>query len=265
MHGKVPPNVIAGLKNLRAKGCITTVSTGRGYVRLKDILGEAFDAVISPDALLILEHGTKITNRSGTTVFGEFFSETEIDHIIDFTQANLSLFRLVWFNPLDVTRQIPVWCQDERDVQAEMAKRGHYAEIFTSSLGRLRSRMLEQQLTNVTFKLKDYVKVENLKLAFTRTDTNVVFLDGNMEFVKNNINKGLSVAYVARQLQVAADDILIAGNAINDVEMLDAVSGTTILVGDADTRGIILSYLSNPSQVIGVETPAALGDYLARL
>jgi hydroxymethylpyrimidine pyrophosphatase-like HAD family hydrolase len=86
-----------------------------------------------------------------------------------------------------------------------------------------------------------------------------------MEFVKSNANQGLAVWHVAKRLQVHPADILIAGNAINDVEMLDASSGTTVLVGTGDDRSTILSYLSNPGSVVTVDSPSQLGDYLGKL
>jgi len=223
--GIVPKSVIEGIEHLHKKGYITTVSTGRGYTRLKEALGEAFDTVISPEALIIVEHGTKIVDREGKIHFGEYFNDREIDHITDFTRSNIDLFRLAWFNPSDVSRKVQVWVADERHVQEETEKRGHYADVFTSSIGELEERLLNEKLTNVTLRLKDFIKVENLKLAFTRTDTNVIFQDSNMEFVKNNTNKGLAVDYVARHLKIPKDNLLIAGNAINDVEMLDIGAG----------------------------------------
>ena len=261
----VSPKVIEGLRHLRSKGCITTISTGRGYIRLKEMLGDNFDEIISPEALIILEHGTKIVTKQGSVIFGEYFSPREIDHVVDFARANIKIFKLVWFNPDDVSQKVQVWCADERDVQAETAKRGYYADVFTSSIGELKDLLLEHKLTNVSLKLKDYVKVENLKLAFTRTDTNVIFQDGNMEFVKSNTNKGLAVLYVANKLKVKLDDLLIAGNAINDVEMLDIGAGKTILVSKAEVRTTILSYLSNPGSITNVDTPNDLGRYLLEI
>ena len=129
----------------------------------------------------------------------------------------------------------------------------------------LEQLLLKQHLTNVTLRLKDYVKVENLKLAFTRTDTNVIFQDGNMEFIKSNINKGLAVDWVAKHLKVRSDQILTAGNAINDIEMLDAGSGITILVSTGEERATILSYLSNRNEIITVDTPEQLGAYLSKI
>jgi len=260
--GVVSPSVLAGLRHLRDNGCITTISTGRGYVRLKEVLGETFDEVVAPDAILILEHGSKLVDAQGNIIFGEFLSPEEIDHIIDFVRANIELFRLAWFNPEDVNRKIPLWCADEQDVDAEIAARGHYAEVFTGSLEELHQALCQERLTNVTFKLRNYVRVENLKLSFTRTATNVIFQDGNMEFLRANINKGLAVLKVLHELQIAKEDTLLAGNAINDVEMLDIGAGTAILVGPEAQRSQILPYLSDPTALVTVDSPDQLGDYL---
>ncbi len=263
--GVVPPSVINGISHLHDLNYTTAISTGRGYVRLREVLGVNFETIISPNALIIVEHGTKIVERNGNVVFGEYFSTNEIDHIIDFIRANIGIFKLAWYNPLDVKLKIPVWCANERDVQAESDKRGHYAEVYTSSIGELKERLLGQKFTNISLKLQDHITVENLKLTFTRTDTNVIFQDGNMEFIKSNINKGLSVLYVAKKLGYELSDMLLAGNAINDVEMLDIGAATTILVSKELESNTILSSLSNPTSIITVDTPHDLGNYLQKL
>ncbi len=260
--GTIPPSVIEGIKHLRSVGYMSTVSTGRGYIRLKEMLGDAFKDIVSEEALLIIEHGTKIVDFNGKVVFGEFFSERELDHVIDFTRANIDLYKLVWFNPVDLNQKVQVWCINQEDIAEEIQKRGHYADVFYCSIGEFEDILLKQRVTNVTLKLKDYVKVENLKLSFTRTDTNVIFQDGNMEFVKNNINKGLAVEYVANQLAIEPENILVAGNAINDIEMLDIDSGLTLLVSIEPIRSEILSYLSNPKKIVNVDSPHELGEYL---
>jgi hydroxymethylpyrimidine pyrophosphatase-like HAD family hydrolase len=180
-HSIINPSVIKGIKYLHKQGCISTLSMGRGYVRLKELLGPHFDEIISPNAIIILEHGTKLVDKHGNIVFGEFLLPEEIEHIVEFVRVNSALFKLASFNPIDVTRKIPVWCADERDVEAQIRQRGHYADIFTASIGELREILLKERLTNISFKLKDYIKVENLKLAFTRTQTNIIFQDGYMD------------------------------------------------------------------------------------
>jgi hydroxymethylpyrimidine pyrophosphatase-like HAD family hydrolase len=229
------------------------------------MLGDLFEIIISPEALIVIEHGTKIVDRQGKVIFGEFFNEREIDHVVDFTRANINLYKLAWFNPIDVTKKVQVWCIDEKDVDEETKKRGHYANVFTCSIGEWEDLLLTQQLTNVTLRLKDYIKVENLKLAFTRTDTNVIFQDSNMEFVKNNTNKGLAAEYISSHFKIKKENMLIAGNAINDVEMLDIGAQIALLVSEGEDRSTILSYLSQPDSVVTVNSPHDLGNYLLGL
>ncbi len=262
-NGKISSNIISGIENLHSKGCITTISTGRGYIRLKEALGNNYEKIISPRALLILEHGSKIVNHDGDIIFGEFLSEEEINHLIDFTRANIGLFKLLWFNPVNINEKIKIWCLDEKDVQFETNKRGHYAEVFTSSIGELKQLLMQHKLTNITLRLKDYIKVENLKLSFTRTDTNIIFQDGNLEFIKNNVNKGLALKYVSDKLNIQSNDILVAGNAINDVEMLDNEMGTTVVVGPEEVRNTIISYLSKKDNIYQVDSTQYLGDLLS--
>ena len=261
VDGKVDPTALDGIKHLKSRGCITTLSTGRGYARLKHVLGSSFNEIISDDAIIITEHGTKLVNKDGKIVFGEFLSSEEIEHIIDFVRANIDLYKLAWFNHED-SQKIYFWCAFESDLDEEIAKRGHYAEVFTSSLGELKERLLKEHLTSLGFKLKEHVKVENLKLSLTRTQTNLIFQDGNMEFIRSNVNKGLAVLEVLKQLNISKADTLIAGNAINDVEMLDIGAGNSVLVGAEDYRKGILPYLSDPESIICVDSPASLGEYL---
>jgi 3-deoxy-D-manno-octulosonate 8-phosphate phosphatase KdsC-like HAD superfamily phosphatase len=79
------------------------------------------------------------------------------------------------------------------------------------------------------------------------------------------MNKGLAVLEVAMKLGVEMHNVLLAGNAINDIEMLDLDVGTSILVGSEDGRKTILGYLSSPETITTVDSPAALGDFLLSL
>lgn len=264
-HGVLPESVVKGIKHLQEIGYVTTISTGRGYVRAKEALGELFDTIVSPDALMIIEHGSKIVKRNGEIIFAEYFDEEEIDHIVDFTRANIELFRLVWFNPIDLERKVQVWCYDDRELDAEVEKRGHYADVFSASISGLKERLLAEQLSNVTLKLKDYVKVQNLKLAFTRTQTNVIFQDGNMEFIRNNINKAIAIQYLLKEYGMEPSDLLVAGNAINDAEMLNVSAQTRILVGEDQDSDTVLSYLVDQPQVVRVKSPKDLGEFLQTL
>lgn len=262
INGVIPESVLAGLKHIQQLGYITTVSTGRGYLRAKEILGDHFAAVISPEALMMVEHGTKITDREGKIVFAQYLTDKELEHIVDFTQANIEMVKLLWFNPPDPSQKVQVWVYDPDHLAEETAKRGYYADVFSCAFEELKIKLLATPLSSVTAKLKDYIKVNNLKLHFTRTEINTLFQDGNMEFVSQKANKAEAITYVENSYQSTTKDILIAGNAINDIEMLNLEAGKRILVGNNDTLETVLGYLIKPDETITVANPEELGHYL---
>lgn len=259
-NGHLPASVVAGVKHLQERGCITTVSTGRNYQRIKfdtDVLKK----VVSPKALMIVEHGSKVVDRDGKLVFGSFFEQNETDHLLDFIRANQAIIRAVWSSPADASKKIQYWCSNDQVMQEESG-RSEYADVFTCSLGELRERLSGFQLTCLGTKLWPHIRVNNLQLEFTRSATKVVFMDGAMEFMKNNINKGLAVSLLVSKLGLQKDEVLLAGNGINDVDMLDIPAGFRMVVGSKDSRETILAYLSSPEDVVGVDSPTELGEYL---
>lgn len=264
-HGVIPESVVEGLKHLQQIGYATTVCTGRGYIRTKETLGGNFDTVVSAGALMILEHGTKITDREGEILFANYFQKNEIEHIVDFIKANEEIVKLLWFNPPELDRKVQVWVLDPKNLTAEIAKRGHYADVFTCSYNELKERLLAQPLSNATAKLKEYIKVNNLKLHFTRSEINTLFQDGNMEFVRNIANKAEAIHFIENSFNLSKDNILVAGNAVNDVEMLNLEVGKRILVGNEETLATVLGYLTNPENADKVANPDELGLYLQRM
>jgi HAD superfamily hydrolase (TIGR01484 family) len=261
-HQIIPDSVLIGLAHLQDLDCITTISSWRSFNRVKHLFGNKYDQIISPKALLIVEHGTKIVDRSGRTIFGEYFSEQEKEHIIDFTRANVDICLFAAFDYENGNERTQIYCFYEEDVARIRLDRGHYADVTYASMGELKAIIMDQPITNISIRLKEHVVVQNLKLALTRSATTIIFQDGWMEFIKNNINKGLAVLYLEKKLSLTHDDLLLAGNAINDVEMLNISAARGIIVGSSEQRQEILQYLHAPDTIIGVDSPGELGHYL---
>ncbi len=262
LHGVIPPSVITGLKHIQSLGYLTTVATGRSYVRAKEVLGENFNTIISPDSLIIIEHGTKIVDRNGSVVRADYFEPNEIEHVVAFTKANADMIKLVWFAPPDVTVPAQVWCKRPEDIEAETKKRGHYAEIFHSSFDELQRRLSVYPVSDVSARLEDYVHVENLKLHFTRSGIDVIFQDSTMEFIRNIADKAKAILFLEEHHHIAVENMLVAGNAINDVDMLNLKAGKRILVGEGESMKTVLGHLTVADEVIRVASPEALGFYL---
>ena len=263
--GEIPEEVVAGITHLQSLGFTTTISTGRGYVRIRELFGPLFEKLISPDALIVMEHGTKIVHRDGEIEFAEYLAPDDIEYVIDFIRVNIEIIKIVWFNSADSSAPVQVWVYDPRDLAQEVEQRGHYAEVVHGSLGRLRELLLARPLSNVTARLRDHVKVQNLKLALSHAPMSLVFLDGNMEFIRNNANKGLAVLYLLNKYGLRADDLMVAGNAINDVEMLDIGAAHRIVVGEAENRQPVLARLSDTENVVLVDSPREFGLWMQEM
>ena len=262
--GEIPREIVAGITHLQTLGFITTISTGRGYVRMREAFGDLFETLISPNALIIMEHGTKIVRRDGHIEFAEYLTDGDIGHIMDFIRANIEIVKLVWFNGNDPKELVRVWIYDARDLENERQKRGHYAEVTHTSLGKLRELLLAGQYSNVTARLRDHVHVHNLKLALTHSPISLVFIDGNMEFIRNNANKGLAVRYLLNKYRINVADLMVAGNAINDVEMLDIGATHRIVVGLPHSREAVVARLSDRDHLTLIDSPQDFGLWMQK-
>lgn len=264
----VPQSVVDGLKHLQEIGFFTTISTGRGYVRAKELLGEVFESVVAPHALVIVEHGTKIVDREGNIIVADFFQENELEHIVDFLRANIGMVDQVRFWSTDPKQPIQVWIPSKEgldEARDMLDRKGYHPEIFCCSYEELLERLIVASPSNISAKLKSYVVVENLKLHFTRSETDTIFQDGIMEFVRNIADKGKAIQYLEKHHDVAVSDMLIAGNAINDVDMLNLDAGIRILVGPDETIHTVLGYVKEPDTVVRVQSVEELGHYLQSL
>lgn len=265
VKGKIPPSVIEGLKHLNSIGYLTTVSTGRAYRRMRDALGADFEQVISPDALIVLEHGTKIVHRDGRVVQADYFGPAEIDHFVDFVHANAAMVRFVMFATPDPEAPYELWVMEGEDMEALKKERSSYANIFTCSYEELKERMHTFQISHALAKLQSFVVVDNLKLRFTRSSLDAIFMDSYIQFVGSLSDKAKAIAYLEEFHEIKVKDMLIAGNGINDVDMLNLVAGKRILVGTDEQAVPVLGHIERHDSVIRIESPAALGDYLQGL
>lgn len=261
----IPGPVINGILHLRQKGVITTICTGRPYARMKEALGENFDVIISDDALIAVEHGAKIVNKKGEVVVETEFDEYGINHIIEFTGVNLDMVKFLTFHPGDLSRKSQIWCPEPADVDFIHKERHRYADVWQGTLADVKKKLNEQPVSLVSLKLKSHIKVENLKLEFTKTATKIIMQDGYLEYVRSRVNKGRAIEYMAKRLGVFEHHILVAGNAINDVDMLNMEAGHRILVGeDSPQRDTILGYLYGQEYMTFVDTPEDLGRFLQK-
>lgn len=262
----IPKEVLDGFAHLCHRGVITTVCTGRPYVRMKKALGDAFEKIIDDQALISVEHGAKIVDKRGKVVVESEFSDDDIDKLIEFTSLNIDMVQFLAYNPSDLSRKTQIWCPEPSDAEETRKTRGWYADVFEGSLIDVKEHLYGEPISNVTLKLKNFIHVENLKIEFTGGSIRAVFQDGALEYLKSKVNKARAITYMRKHFGIYERNILVAGNAINDVDMLNMEADHRILVGpDSKARETILGYLYGKEHVIFVDTPLELGQYLQTL
>jgi HAD superfamily hydrolase (TIGR01484 family) len=258
--------VIEGFRHLRERRVITTISTGRPYVRMKEALGEYFDELIADDALISVEHGAKIVDKHGNVIVQSELSNKDIDKLIEFTGLNLDIVHSLQWNPADLSKRTQIWTPEPTEIDAIREKRGWYANVFGGSLVEVKQRLYEESVSNVTLRLRDHIHVENLRLNFTGGSIKAIFQDGLLEYMKTKVTKARAIKYMCAYFGVYEHHLLVAGNAINDIDMLNMGAGHRILVGeDGTARNTVLGYIYDVDDVIFQNTPEDLGRYLQSL
>lgn len=233
---------------------------------MKQALGDAFDEIIDDKALISVEHGAKIVDKWGNVIVQSAFNNADIDKLIEFTGLNIDMVQFLAYNPGDLSKKTQIWCPEPTDVDKMREEREWYADVFAGSLVDVKERLKNIPISNVTLKLKKHIHVENLKLEFTGGSIKAVFQDGALEYMKSKVSKARAIQYMCKYFGIYEHHLLVAGNAINDVNMLNMEAKYRILVGqDGPTRETILGYLYGHEYIKFMETPEDLGSFLQTL
>jgi len=262
--GVIPKSVIEGFRHIQSLGYTTTVSTGRAYQRFRIAFKDYFDELISPDAFIITEHGTKIVRKNGEIAKADYFTQQEIEHFVDFILANQDMITFASYAPPDPQGRMQVWVKNPEDLQKITAERS-YADVFHFSYEELNARITATLVTHTLARLQDYIIAENLLLHFTRSNMDLILMDGYMQFVGNVADKSKALAYMEEYSDVSRENMLVAGNGINDLQMLNQNVGRRILVGNDATTPMVFAQLIGKEKVIRVNSPEDLGIYLQGL
>lgn len=262
----IPQEVLDGFAHLRERGVITTICTGRPYVRMKETLGDYFDMIIDDKALISVEHGAKIVDKWGKVIVESELSDKDVNKLVEFTGLNIDMVDFMAFNPADLNRKTQIWCPEPTDVEKVREERGWYADVYGGSLIDVREHLYKETISNVTLKLKSFIRVENLKIEFTGGSIKAVFQDGALEYMKSRVNKARAISYMCKYFGIYERNILVAGNAINDVDMLNMEAGHRVLVGpEGSTRDTVMGYLYGHEYLKYMNSPQDLGRYLQSL
>ncbi len=108
IHDKIPREIIKGFNSLWESGVITTVATGRGYVRVREILGNSFQKIISQNAPIGVENGGRILNTNGDTNI-HYFPLTEEEVRSSLLLMNEKNIKFIVYYPENVLQKPVLW------------------------------------------------------------------------------------------------------------------------------------------------------------
>lgn len=250
----VPQEVKDGFKHLWKGNVLTTVLTGRGHARLKEMLGADWTTVISPVIPVGLENGGRISNQEGTQNVRYFpLNGSEIASTLDVIRKGEVQF-LAYF-PEDPRQRATLWTPNQNLVTGLQESYGHFAEISNDPLNVLNKRLQEERPCMLAIKPESF----EMRNDFPE-GTNVVYNEGVLNLMGEGITKGKGVTEIADILGIDISEVIVAGNEENDLPMLKLPVTRKYFVGPP-----VFGMVSVPENLISVATPEAFGQTLQTL
>lgn len=248
----VPKEVIEGFKAMGRNGLRTTIATGRGVSRAKQLLGDALHTVVSPGMPISVENGSRLATLDGKNIAHHTLSPDVRKSSLDIIDSERDDIEFVAHYPQDNRRGISLWTPNGEVPMSFTQRHGSFGEIYTDSVSDLDARVEADKAGMLIIKPRD------TELAAAFTGANVEINETELNILNGSVNKGRGVQDIAEYTGVPLEEISVAGNDYNDLSMLRLATGRKFFVGDNK----IDSYSDT---VIRLATPALLGAYLSTL
>ncbi len=250
----VPQEVKNGFKHMWEKGALTTVLTGRGYARMREMLAPDWNSIFSSQVPVGLENGARISNLDGTQNIRYFpLTETEIASTLDIIRKGDIEF-LAYFSE-SVEKRATIWTPEERLVTNLQTSYGHFADINSDPLNTFYHQLRQDRPCMLAIRPRNF----EMKNDFP-SGTNVVYNEGTLNLMGDGITKGKGVVEIADILDIPLANVVVAGNEENDLPMLQLPVGRKYFVGTP-----VFAITSMPENIIAVATQEDLGKSLQTL
>lgn len=252
--GIIPSQIEQGFEALHQNGILTTCITGRGYSRLVEILGPQGLTILSPNVPIGIENAGRIVDQLGQKNLKYYpLTIEEIASTIETLSAETVEFA-AYFRQNSQEKAV-LWTPHSAQLDTLAASMGHFAEINNCSLEKFARRMKQDRpcMLNVKTRTADF------RDEFPR-GINLVYNEGVININTQGINKGTGVQDISDILNIQLKSVLIVGNDENDLPMYRMPVGKKIFVGS-----LYEDQIAKVSDVIRVEDPVALGNYLTTI
>lgn len=247
----IPSEVLKGFEEMWHSGVTTTVMTGKRYVRVRESLGANFGRIISPNAPVAVENAGRITDHDGTNNL-YFFPLAKEEIITALLALREQEVRLVMYSPEDTRRKPLLWVPPQEKVDEMASRFGHYAEIIVGTKTDLEKRMQQDKPCMITFNPYDISFINELLSQKLNAFANEGLIAINAE----KAGKGSGVNALGEHFGYNPEEIMVAGNGLNDLPMLNLAGINRIVVGSDITGFVTTPYTQ-------VDNPRELGTWLS--
>lgn len=233
-------------------GLRTTIATGRGVSRAKELLGDTLDTVVSPGMPISVENGGRLATIGGDNIrYHELDSDVRVSTLDVLSEARDDIEFAAYY-PRDTRRGISLWTPSGEVPLSFTQRHGVPGEVHTDSITELDRRVEKDEACMLIVKPRD------ITLADAFQDANVELNEGELNILNAGVNKGRGVLDIAEYTDTPLDQVMVAGNDHNDRPMFELPVARKLFVGDNEVTVA-------QGQLIHFTTPALLGGYLKKL
>ncbi len=247
----VPQEVRDGFRNLHNNNVVTTIATGRGLRRARELLGEDWSNIVSSGVPVSVENGGRLVTQDGRNLRYHQMGRTTAASALDVVHANLAEIKFVAYYPKEPDKEAVLWTPNGDATKARtefITRHGEPGKSMNGSLPKLARRIVDDQACMLI------VNFHTSGMEGVFTGTNMVVNGPELNVLEDGVSKGKGVEDIAGVLGVPLVDVVVAGNDYNDIPMFALPVGGKLLVGGTVTETI--------PGLIRLPTPEALGCYL---
>lgn len=263
---QVPAEIITGFKDIQSAGMITTVITGKGRPHAQHLFGQMLKQVISPTTIAGFENSGRITTLGGHENIQYFplLQEEITAFLLKVPLLDLDFFAYYRENPRDKS---VLWTTGNNDHAAELkSKYEFFANITNDPLTSIAQRMTSDQPCMLAMKPRDPAITADIFQELTGINLNCVRNEGAIDMNHEGINKGHGVLTMRDILDLRLgilpnlqlEQMMVAGNDLNDISMLNLPVGQRVIVGNKLDGIIAMPH-------VNVSTAIELGQHLSKL
>ena len=247
-----PKSILDGINKLKKNNIKVTVITGRGFYRLGPAFGVDYRLVVSSDIPLGLEHGGRITDINGKSIVYNQLSAYEIKSSLSIIIAQKENIKFIGYFPKKVGDRAKMFVFRKNDAKNLIHNYHTFADV------KLYDHRTIFNFFNTDKPCMIMIKPKNNNTKLTDVGLlNITENEGYFYIMKKGVSKENCLNKILELTNINSDEVLVAGNGLNDLGMLKTKTKYKIFVGkEFKHKTVNIKYIKY------VSSPHNLGKYL---